>query len=42
MDDLQKFNPKEFVEALFDKADDNNGTEMEDHDADAGDNETRM
>lgn len=37
MDDLQKFNPAEFVEALFDRAD--NGTDVEENCADAADNE---
>lgn len=37
MDDLQKFNPAEFVEALFDRAD--NGADAEENRADAADNE---
>lgn len=37
MDDLQKFNPAEFVEALFDRAD--NGADAEEDRADAADSE---
>lgn len=39
MDDLQKFNPAEFVKALFDRAD--NGADAEENRADAADNESR-
>lgn len=39
MEDLQKFNPKEFVEALFDKADDNNSAGVEESHTDAEENE---